>query len=105
MLLFSTLSFGKGVLSVQSTLPTSEKDERLTFGLSIYEPIISGLAYNSYTGTGENRRKEGDWYITKHQLDFHVFNITLSPGVALNYDTPEKEWDKEVFVKAQLQLW
>lgn len=105
--LFPVLSFAKGTISARVAFDTKTGKEKLTYGLSIYEPIFSNnIAYNSYTGLGDRSINEtGHWYVSKHQLDLRISKFTLSPGFGVNYLTPEKEYEKEFFVKAAFQIW
>lgn len=107
LLMLPVLASAKGTLSIRSAFDVKTGKEKLTYGLAIYEPLFkSNVAYNSYTGLGDRSINDtGHWYVSKHQLDLRLFNFTLSPGFGVNYLTPEKKYEQEIFLKAALQLW
>ncbi len=107
LVLFPVLASAKGTLSFKTAFDVKTGKEKLTYGLAIYEPIFkSNVAYNSYTGLGDRSINDsGHWYVSKHQLDLRVWRLTVSPGFGVNYLTPEKKYEQEVFLKAAIQLW
>lgn len=83
-------------------------------GLGIYEKLMRGVAFNSWTGFGD-AALEGDdsnyslWSVSKNQIDLQYKQLTVSPGVRLSYVPSVEKYGKglqsEVLVKFTYELW
>lgn len=106
VLLLSVNSYASGKLQFQ--LNNWFRREQITpmVGFSIYEPIFSkNIAYNSWTGFGESPYSEIDWYTSKHDVDFRVGKMTVSPGYQIFFTDPGMKFEHNVHMKVTFQLW
>jgi hypothetical protein len=106
---FSVGCFAGGKLTVQPNYWLEKGIMTPTVGLSVYEPIIKGFfAYNGWTGYGDQPVLAGEnvhWITTKHDLDFYLGKLSISPGYTASYVLPQKELHHNVHVKLGWQLW
>lgn len=115
LFLLSFNAFGSGKLMLETRYSDQTQEPTYILGISIYEKIDRGVAYNSWTGFGdainpENQSYSG-WFVTKHQIDFKTFQgLTVSPGVRATYlpdwgAFSEETVISEGFVKFSYDLW
>lgn len=96
-----------GKLTVGGNYYKDEKDFKPVLGLAVYQPIVPGLvAYNGWTGTGgEYLKRDFEWAVTKHMIEFYINKVTLGAGVQLEYNRTDKKVVDSLAVKAEYKLW
>jgi hypothetical protein len=97
-----------GKISGQVNYYTREEKVAPAFGLSIYEPLFLGLAYNGWTGVGSRPHFYDDsvtWFVTKHALETWIDDIGFSMGYQAEYNTNEGPVQHSANFKVSLKLW
>jgi hypothetical protein len=104
-----------GRISLEPRYDIVNQKTSYTLGLGVYEKITSYMAYNSWTGFGygvdrEMQADDNDWYNTKHQLDFSVSGLTLSPGMRFSYspkygDLNFDTLNTEAYMRLSVRVW
>lgn len=106
--LFSMTAFAGGKFTIQNNFYNEGKDYRPTFGLGIYQHLFANVAFNSWTGTGEQPfefNPDTRWFTTKNQIDMHFDRLTVSPGVQYTHINPYKENRTHFYVRLDYKLW
>lgn len=110
----SVPAFASGRISLQPSYDAVHDKASYQVGLSIYEKMMDGVFYNSWTGTGDSLSEESpsyrQWYVTKHQVDFKADGLIFSPGVKALYNPDvgpfnDRTVQTEIFGKITLELW
>lgn len=103
----SSVAFASGKLSGQANM-YEDGAIRPTIGLSIYQPILGKVAFNSFLGYGVQElevRDDVQWAIAKAQLDVRMSSWVVSPGMTYKY-LPDTGVRQAIgFVKASYDLW
>ena len=109
LLLIGATAHATGKVSVQGAYyPNSDKFAPM-FGLAIYEKMTGPVAYNGWTGMGEQPFElspDVKWFSSRHDLDICLAkNLITSAGIRLSYVHPFSTWMHDLHVKVSYQLW
>lgn len=105
LVMFSTAAFAGGKLTLRPSYHTQKDETNFMLGLSVYQPIVPGLAYASWTG-GEMCQDKGDnWVKTEQGVETYYKRLTVGVGGAMNYALETKTTDPMIFGKISLTLW
>jgi hypothetical protein len=106
--LFSLNAFASGKLSYKQVYDFKHERYLPMVGLSIYQPIKFGIAYNSWTGMGKDighNDVEQTWVVTKQGLDYNLSRLTLSLGGQFERGSVDKKIEKTAYAAVSLKLW
>lgn len=79
-----------------------------SIGLSVWEPLFAGIAFNGWAGYGIRpfaAKPTEYWLSSNIGLDYQVGPWILGVGVQPQFSVPDGEEDSNVFVKFGRQLW
>lgn len=77
-------------------------------GLSIYEPLVAGLAFNAWGGLGIRPfefKKTEYWMSSSIGLDYQVGSIIMGVGVQPQMSLSGEESESNIFLKVGKRLW
>lgn len=108
----ASLANASGTLMLEPRYNPETKSTYIVAGLATKSKLWGPVGYSSWTGLGDkaNGIDYSNWYVTKHQLDFKIMSVTLSPGVRFGYSEKFGSFglDKievEYFGKIAAPLW
>lgn len=109
LLFVSSTAFGSGKVSVQPNYWPHLNKVTPVVGLAIYEHISKGsVAYNSWTGLGDQPvlgKENVLWMTTKQEIEIYMGDLTVTPGIQINYIPETNDVLKNVHVKVSAKLW
>jgi hypothetical protein len=81
------------------------------FGLSVYEPVVLGLAYNGWSGVGwQPRAGESSvmWFTSRHDIEKWYGDLGLSVGFTVRYAGKQDEAllnEQDIHFKLTYRIW
>lgn len=112
LLLVSSLSFGSGKVAIEPAFYPRLDKVTPKIGLSIYEPLFMGFAYNAWTGVGWQPRASESavfWLTSRHDIEKWFGDLGISVGFTFRHAEQqgvfEIEDQNDVHVKFQYKLW
>ncbi len=93
LLLFSSQAFSYGRLGFKKTVSPSDGESNYSMGLNVYEPVVSSVAYVSWTGYGMDPERK-DWFKTEQRLEYTLIpDLVVGTGVNALYTPSLSELD------------
>jgi len=112
-LLSSLTVFAGGKLILKPAIISDSGDMEFMAGISVYQPIFSGIAYSGFAGTGTQTladigavdNRSTSWISTHHAVVLNFGRTEVSPG--LGYQSSISVVNPETFVDLKLsyKLW
>ena len=91
LLCFSITANASLKLTSQVNAYDQGKNTRPSAGLSWYQPLMKGVAFNSYAGVGDEPFEVKDdalWFVGKAQVDVYMGRWTIAPGILYKHIEP-----------------
>jgi hypothetical protein len=113
-LLFTSNVWASGTFSFEPRFNAVEDKQYFVMGLGVYEKLFTGVAYNSWTGMGDGMSEDmgfnySEWAVSKHQIDFKLMGLTVSPGIrflmAPMDDFNSKNFQTEYYGRLSFRVW